>query len=252
MSEWVDILTPSLAVIAVFLAVGLAVQAWRHGRAIRRLEERLEQVGAAAVEGPLQRLTELGQRMRTQGGRPTGGGVRTGGARATRPVVLGGIVLVVLAVLVAGGWVLFLRGSGEGAATATRTDGGTGTAGTTTPAAPDPGRCGTVRPLADNGAVTVTILNASGVEGVANEKIAPDINLQGYRLGLVANPPDGRSDLRRSQVQYVRASDRDAACNVAKTLSLARVSPVEGYTPEQIGGAEVNVVVVVGKDLARR
>jgi len=244
-SEWVDILTPSLAVLALVLALGLAVQAWRHGRIIRRLEDRLAQVGAAAEEGPLQRLAELGQRVRaTQGGGRGGAWVR--------PALFAVVALVAVAVLAGGAWALVLRGdSGGGTAVATtETQAGSTTA--PTPAAPDPGRCATVRPLPDNGAVTVTIFNASGVEGAANDKIAPDINLEGYRLGLVDNPPDNRSDLRRSQVQFVSTADRNAACNVAKTLGLNRVSAVEGYTPDQIGGNEVNVVVVVGKDLANR
>jgi hypothetical protein len=246
-SEWVDILTPSLAVVALVLAIGLAVQAWRHGRAIRRLEDRLAQVGAAAEEGPLQRLAELGQRMRRE---QTGGG---GARRLARPAAITAVTLVAVAVLAGGAWALVLRddggGTGTAATTAGTTEGRTGT--TTTAAAPDPGRCGTVRPLPDNGAVTVTIFNASGVDGAAKDRIAPDINLEGYRLGLVDNPPDDRADLRRSQVQFVRPADRGAACNVAKVLGLNRVAAVEGYTPDQIGGSEVNVVVVVGRDLAR-
>lgn len=247
--EWVDILTPSAAVFAALVAIGLAVQIWRQGRHIRRLEERLGEMGGAATDAPLQRLTELQQRMRTsQGGTSRAAGLGRNGLIAV------GAVLAVL-VLAGGAW-MFLRGGGDGS-DGTATPAGTPTTAqrtTTTASAPppDPGACRNPRPLDDNGLATVTVFNASGVTGAANDKIAPIITANGYTLGLVDNPPDLRSDLRRSQVQFVKPADRNAACNVAKDLGLNRVSAMEGYTVDQIGGSEVNVVVVVGKDLANR
>lgn len=248
MGAWSDILTPALAVFAVVVAVGLAVQLVRQGRRMRRLEDQLAALGAAASESPLQRLTELQQRMSTSQG---GIGSRLGGL--VRPLVIGLAVVIVLAVAGGAVWALFLRDSGGGGGTqaATRTT-GTTTGGTQTTVASDPGQCRTIKPLSDNGLVQVTIFNASGVTGAALDKVGPLISNGGYTLGVVANPPDNRSDLKRSQVQYVKAADRNAACNVAKTLGLQRVSPVEGYTTDSIGGADVNVVVVVGKDLANR
>ncbi len=239
--EWVDILTPSIAVAALLIAVGLGVQAWRQGRTIRRLEDRLAQIGSASVEAPLQRLAELQQRMST-----SQGGHRR--LHVSRGAVVGVAAVVLVAVVAGGAWTL-LRGDGGGATAASP---GTTDRSTTTASAPppDPGLCKTVRTLDNPGSVFVTVFNASGVTGAAQNRIAPDLTTKGYSLGLVDNPPDNRNDLRRSQVQYVRAADRNAACNVAKDLGLTRVAAVEGYTPDQIGGADINVVVVVGRDLA--
>lgn len=245
MGAWSDILTPSLAVFAAIVAIGLAVQLFRQSRRMRRLEDQLAQVGAASAESPLQRLTELQQRISTSQG---GVGARLGGL--VRPLAIGLGVLVVLAALAGGAWALFLRDSGGGGTAKATT--GTTTGGTQTTVASDPGQCRTVKPLSDNGLIEVTIFNASGVTGAALDKVGPIISGAGFTLGVVANPPDNRADLKKSQVQYVKAADRNAACNVAKELGLQRVSPVEGYSTDSIGGGDVNVVVVVGKDLATR
>jgi hypothetical protein len=170
-----------------------------------------------------------------------------------RALVAALAVVVVLAVAAGGAWAVLRGGGDDGTATPAvpgTTGESTGTGATTTAPPPDPGLCRSVQTLDNPGVVFVTVFNASGVTGAAQNKISPDLTTKGYSLGLVANPPDNRNDLRRSQVQFVKPADRNAACNVAKDLGLNRVAAVEGYTAEQIGGPDVNVVVVVGRDLA--
>lgn len=243
--EWVDLVTPALAVIGVFLGVGLIVQSIRHSRAIRRLEDRLAGAGAAAADAPLQRLQELQQRVTTSSGR-TGAGGRT-------PVVAIAAVVAVV-VLAAGAWALFLRdsGGGDSAGTPGVTTPGTTTGKTTSQPAADPNLCKNVAPLDDNALTTVSIFNASGVSGAARTTVQPEISIKGYTIGKVDNPPDGRSDLQTTVVQYVAQKDRNAACNVARDLGIKplKVTPLEGFSADQVGGDQVNVVVLVGLDLA--
>jgi hypothetical protein len=54
--SWLNLLTPSAAVIAIFLAIALVVQSFRHGRAIRRLEQQLASSGLSANDPALRRL----------------------------------------------------------------------------------------------------------------------------------------------------------------------------------------------------
>lgn len=244
--EWVDLVTPALAVIGVFLGVGLIVQSIRHSRAIRRLEDRLAGAGSAASDAPLQRLQELQQRATTSSGRSGAGG------RGTPWIAIAAVVAV--AVIAAGAWAVFLRGGGgdDTAGGPGVTTPGTTTGKTTSQPAADPNLCRNVAPLDDNALTTVTIFNASGVEGAARTRVQPEISIKGYTIGDVANPPDGRSDLQTTVVQYVAQKDRNAACNVARDLRITplKVTPLEGFSPEQVGGDDVNVVVLVGADLA--
>jgi hypothetical protein len=248
--DWIDLLTPSMAVIAVFLAVGLIVQSIRHARAIRRLEDRLAQVGAAATESPLERIAQLQERQTT-----SQGGVRPPANR--RGLAIAAVAVTAIVAVGAGVWWFGLRedtpattaGTGGGGANG---NGTTTSGGTTTTASVDPGLCRNVPALTDNGLVLTTILNASGVSGAANNVVRPKISNAGYSIGVVGNPPDGRADLRRSVVQYMKPKDRVAACNVAKDLGLrpVKVSQAEGFSADQVGGDQVNVVVLVGTDLA--
>jgi hypothetical protein len=241
--EWLDLLAPSAAIVAVFAAIGLVVQSIRHGRAIRRLEERLAERGEAAVDAPLQRIAELQARAQVsaEGGGTTGGhGVRTALG------VLAAVALV--AVALAGGWFLFLRDDGAPTASAD----GTTTAATTeaAPAAPPADESlvpAEVPPIADKSLYTVTVFNASGVSGAAANEIAPKVEAEGYTLGLVENPPDGTSDLRQSVVMYAEGR-RQVGRNLAKDLGIERAGPIDGITTEQSGGADA--VVLVGRDLA--
>ena len=247
--EWVDLVTPALAVIGVFLGVGLIVQSIRHSRAIRRLEDRLAGTGAAATDAPLQRLQELQQRATTSSGR--------GAALSGRTPVIAAAAVIALLVVAGGAWAVFLRDSGGGDTSGgpglTTTNGGATSTGKTTSAPPaDPNLCKSVTPLDDNALTKVTIFNASGIEGAARGKVQTEIGIKGYTVGLVANPPDGRSDLQVTVVQYATPDDRNAACNVARDLGIRplKVTPLEGFSADQIGGDDVNVVVLVGVDIA--
>lgn len=246
--EWVDLVTPALAVIGVFLGVGLIVQSVRHARAIRRLEDRLAGTGAAAADAPLQRLQELQQRAATSSGARGSLGGRT-------PLVAAAAVVALL-VIAAGAWAVFLRDSGgedTAAGPGLTTTSGVTTTGTTSTAVPaDPNLCRNLTPLDDNALTTVSIFNASGIEGAARGKVQPEISIKGYTIDTVDNPPDGRSDLETTVVQFVTPEDRNAACNVARDLKIRplKVTPLEGFSAEQVGGDEVNVVVLVGADLA--
>ena len=67
---WLDLVTPSAAILGLFAAVGLIIVAIRQGRAIRRLEERLARQGEAATPAPLQRIAELQARQKVSSGDP--------------------------------------------------------------------------------------------------------------------------------------------------------------------------------------
>lgn len=238
--EWLDLLAPSAAILAVFAAIGLIVQSVRHGRAIRRLEERLAERGEAASEAPLQRIAELQARAAVK---PEG--TDTGGTRVRAGLAVLGVVAALVAAAGAV-WLLVVRDDGGGSTAA-------GTPAATTGAMPaTPPRDETlvpdeVAPLEDKSLYTVAVLNASGVSGVARTTIGPMVEAEGYTLGIVDNPPDGTSDLRVSRVMWAEGR-RQVGRNVARDLDIERAGPVDGLTTEQIGDADA--VVLVGRDLA--
>ncbi len=57
--SWFNLLTPSAAVIAIFLAIALVIQSFRHGRQIRRLEQQIASSGLTAYDPTLERLKAL-------------------------------------------------------------------------------------------------------------------------------------------------------------------------------------------------
>jgi hypothetical protein len=63
----------------------------------------------------------------------------------------------------------------------------------------------------------------------------------------VANEPNQVTGLKKSVVMYT-AGKRKISWSVAKDLGLKNAKPLDGYTAQQIGDADV--VVVVGLDLA--
>ncbi len=248
--DLVDLITPALAVFAALVAIGLGVQAFRQGRHIRRLESRLESIGASGTAAPLERLAQLQQRMTTSSG-------GTGLSADTRTRLLRGLGIAVgVAVVAVGGWFAWQQLSGgdsggsAGATTPTTPATATGKATTTTAAAPVAGVCTNVKPVDDPAAVTVSLFNASGVTGAALGTTWPKLQAAGYGQGAIINEPNGTADLAKSSVQYVKRADRPAACAVAKELGYNRVTPLDGYTADQVGGDAVNVLVVVGLDLA--
>lgn len=241
----VDLLAPSAAILAIFVAIGLVVQSIRQGRAIRRLEERLAERGDAAAEASLQRVAQLQARAQVSSGDGGAGPLGRDGVR-TGLAVLGVVVVLLLA---AGGvWFAFLRDDGASAGSAA--DAPTTEQAQAAPKAPPRDTTvvpDEVPPLADKGLYTVTIFNASGVTNAAAGRTRPRVEGEGYQIGLVDDEPKGTTDLARSQVMYAEGARR-VGVNLAKDLGIRRSAPVDGYTTEEIGDADA--VVLVGLDLA--
>lgn len=241
--EWLDLVVPSVAILAFFGVVALVVIAIRQGRQVRRLEERLAQSGDAAVEAPLQRIADLQARHATSSS--------TRSADVQRQVRAGAVVGVsalVLVALIGGIWYLFIRDDG-GSATADSGSQTTTQETRTAPAAPppDPTLVPDEPPQIDKAAHTVAVFNSSGIDGVAGDIVAPALQNEGYQVPLVANPPDGDTDRQKSVVMYT-PGQRKAAQNVAHDLGITRAPPLDGFTDEQVGDADV--VVLVGLDIA--
>ena len=241
--EWLDLVVPSAAIFAVFLGIALLVQSIRHGRAIRRLEETLASSGNAASEAPLERVKELQTRMALDG---------EDGPR-NRNRTIGGIAVgvLLLALVVGGAWLLFVRdgGSGDPSAEASppaETTATTAPTETTPPPAPDRGAVGNPTPIADKSQFTVAIFNASGVNGAAANQVQPAVIAEGYQVGVIGDAPDGRTDLSRSVVMYPEGK-RNVARNVASDLGITRAPPLDGITEDQLQGADV--VVLIGTDI---
>ncbi len=240
--EWLDLVVPTVAILAAFAAIGLIVTAIRQGRAIRRLEERLARSGDASVDAPLQRIADLQARHATSSSRSPD---------IQRQLRIGAVVAVTALVIVAAGggiWYLFVRDDG-GSASADSGPPATTQGAQTAPAAPPPDQAAVPEdvPQVDKTAHTVAVFNASGIDGVAGDIVAPALENEGYQVPLVANPPDGDTDRQKSVVMYSQGQ-RKAAQNVAKDLGLTRAPPLDGYTDDQVGDADV--IVLVGLDIA--
>ena len=109
MQKWLDLLTPSAAAIAILIAIALAFQATRQGKAIKRLEERIAEREGAGARVALDRIRSLQRRT------------SSGDGRRLAPVAA-----AVAALAVAGGtvWYVALRDSGSNEATQTVTGAG--------------------------------------------------------------------------------------------------------------------------------
>ncbi|HSJ73555.1 MAG TPA: LytR C-terminal domain-containing protein [Miltoncostaeaceae bacterium] len=241
--EWLDLVVPAVAILAAFAAIGLVITAIRQGRAIRRLEERLARTGDAAVDAPLQRIADLQARHATSSGRSPD---------IQRQLRLGAVIGVTALVLVAaagGIWYLLVRDDGGSASADAGRPAAAQQQTQPSPAAPPPDQAAVPEGVAqiDKGAHTVAVFNASGIDGVAGDIVAPALENEGYQVPLVANPPDGDTDRQRSVVMYSQGQ-RKAAQNVAKDLGITRAPPLDGYTEDQVG--EADVVVLVGLDIA--
>ena len=91
--EWLDLVVPSAAILALFGVVALVYVAIRQGRTIRRLEQRLAERGEASVEAPLQRIAELPPSSRTNRYQsPPIASTSASAARATMPAVRSWVV----------------------------------------------------------------------------------------------------------------------------------------------------------------
>jgi LytR cell envelope-related transcriptional attenuator len=242
--EWLDLVVPSAAILALFGVVALVVLAIRQGRAIRRLEERLARSGDAAVDAPLQRIAELQARQRVSQGGLSAGQFRTAGVVA--------LVAIALFAAIGGVWYLFVKdGSSASASSDTPAQPAGASNGSPTTTVPKPVDSTLVPAdppiLDDKSAFTVAVFNASGVSGAAADVIAPQLTNEGWTVSKVDNPPDGETGRTQSVVMYAKGK-QDVAQNVAKTLGIKRAPPLDGYTSAQTGDADV--VVLVGTDIA--
>jgi len=163
---------------------------------------------------------------------------------AGRGLVLGAVAIVVIGLLGAGGWYLFIRDDGSGGSPTTAqstTQASTGTTTTDSGIVPED-----VPPLANKAAYTVAVLNASNVTGAAANKVAPRVQADGYTLGVVDNA--SKQGLTESQVQYVKGR-KEVGWNLAKDLGITRAVEVDSLAQGRIGTADA--VVIVGTDLAK-
>ena len=244
--SWLNLLTPSAAIIAIFLAVALVVQSIRHGRQIRRIEQQINAAGIASYDPTLDRLKELsGLSERPD---PTS---RTRTGQGRRPLIIAGIVLAAIIVVgiiwaLVGGGGSSSRSSASTGGAKTQTRAANATTHTATTAA---SLCANVAPVANPAAVKVSVYNGSGVAGAARNIVGPKITGVGYTLGTVGNAP-GATVSAASSIQYVTKTDVPAACSIATALSVAptHISALSVITPAQAGTS--GVVVVVGKDIA--
>lgn len=251
MSELLDLLDagPMIALaIACVLMVSVVVVVVLQARRISRLERQLAERGESAEEAPLRRIAELQARHET-----SESGV--GSSVALRPALIVAGVALVMLLAVGGAW-MFLTGGDDGSvpspqaeATGQTTTGG-GNAPTTT--APDPVAATTVPasvpPIADTSQFSVAVFNASGVAGAAGDGVTPRLQTEGYQVPITANYPNEETGLQQSVVMYNGSENQAAAWNIAQVLGITRTPPLEGLTVDQIGGADV--VVVVGLDIA--
>lgn len=240
---WLDLVVPSAAILALFGVVALVVVAVLQGRKVRHLEDRLARSGDAAEEAPLQRIAELQARHAVSSGTPGAGG-------SLRMAGVVGLVALALVAAIGGVWYLFVRDDGGGG---TQADTPATTASTNTTPAEPPTPVDTtlvpdeVVPVPDRSIYTIAVFNATGIAGAAGDVVAPRLTNEGWSVPLIANEPNAVTGLKESVVMFSRGKRR-VAQNVAKDLGVTRAPPLDGYTAEQIGNADV--VVVVGLDLA--
>jgi hypothetical protein len=237
--DWLDLLAPSAAVLALFIAVALVVQSIRHGRAIRRIEDRLAQTGSAAVEASLERIQQLQTRATISSGAP-----RRPRGPLVRSAAIAVGVIVVLAAVGTSTWYVFLRDD-DGGASANEIPGAA-----TRPGQPVvPPDSSTVPddlpPLRDKSLYDVAVLNATDVSGLAGDVISPRVENEGYTVTYIGDAPE--KGLAVSAVMYARDQKR-VGQNVADDLGIEDATPLDGLTDAQIGGADA--VVLVGQDMA--
>lgn len=239
--EWVDLVAPSAAILSLFAVVALVIVAIRQGRQIRKLEERLSRSGDAADEAPLQRIAELQARHQVSEGRPS----REVQMRTLGAVALGALVLVAA---IGGVWYLFVRDDGGQSSAAGTPATTTSSTAQTAPNPPEPVDATVVPdevpPVEDQSLYTVAVFNASGIQGAAGEVIAPRLQNEGWTTGTIDNAP---STLDESVVMFT-GGKRRVAWNVAEDLGITRAPPIDGFSSDDIGDADV--VVLVGLDLA--
>jgi hypothetical protein len=92
----------------------------------------------------------------------------------------------------------------------------------------------------------VTVFNAGGVDGAAG-RAAGRLEVEGYRVLPPTDLPGGPTGQTESVVMWTRGHKR-VAQSVAEVLGIRRAPPLDGLSPEQIGNADV--AVVVGLDIS--
>lgn len=252
--SWLNLLTPSAAVLAIFLGIALVIQSFRHGRQIRRIEQQIASAGLTAYDPTLERLKELSglsEKKPPAEDRATG---RPIASRRTQ-IIVAAIVGVVIIAGVA--WAVSSHNSSSSkpstSAKATTHTATTHTATSTKTTVTTPAAvvsCATATPISNPSDVTVSVYNASGVPGAAGKVIGPKLTSIGYSVGTIGNAPNGVSDATVSSVQYVTKSDLPAACSVATALGVSThdVTALTVMPGSQAGSARV--VVLVGRDIA--
>ncbi len=257
--SWLNLLTPTAAVLAVFLAAAALLQSIRNSRALRSIHDRLADAGFAAKEVEVAALKKIGDvPTATAAAAASSGEDRP--QREPRPKssplrtswIVGAIIIVGL---IAVGWILFGGNSSSSGSTAaapatnTTTTPGLGT-GTTPPTHPVVvTACSHVTPVASPSSVTVSVYNGSGVAGAAGQIVSPKLSSVGYAIGVIANAQETQP-LTTTAIQYAKARDANAACNVAAVLGV-KGSHVVLMTPAQRTQAGTsNVAVLVGTDIA--
>jgi LytR cell envelope-related transcriptional attenuator len=241
--DWLDLLTPSAAILALLAALALVVQSIRQGRQIRQLEQRVSEGGGSATKASLERIAQLQARSTV-----SQGGLGPGLSVGRRAGVIGACVLV-LALIGGGTWFLFFRDDGGGGTSGAASRPSTPASGRTRVALP-PERDrvpATVPPLrAPKSTYTVAILNGSGVTGAARSKIRPLLVSRGYTAGNVGDAPT--STVKTSIVYWPRGGNPNVAYNVAHDLGIKRATKNDGVPQNLYGNADA--VVIIGKDLA--
>jgi hypothetical protein len=253
--SWLNLLTPSAAILAIFLALALVVQSFRHGRQIRRLEQQIASAGLTAHDPSLQRLKTLSGLSETK--QESGGGGRQPIASRRTQIIVAGVVGALIVAGVA--WIALARNNSPSSkasasakptthTTTTHSATSTGTTTTTRPAAAL--TCANATPASTPSATTVSVYNGSGVVGAAGKVVGPKLSSVGYTLGTIGNAPTGVSNAALSSIQYVTKSDLDAACSVATALGVAsgHVTSLTLIPASQAGNA--GVIVLVGRDIA--
>lgn len=238
--EWLRLVAPSAAVLSLFLAVALIIQSVRHGRAIRRLEGRLEEGEGAASRASLERIAALQARS----------GTSSGSLHAPKPrtLLIGLGILAAVLLAAAGTWWFLGRDDTPATAQQSGSQEQPATTGATTAPPPD----GTsvpedLPPLQNKSQYEVAVLNASGVSLAARDKVQPQVVAEGYTGGYIGDAPDGTSDLKTSIVMYTDGN-KQLGFQLAEDLGVERAIPLEGLTEDQIEGADA--VVIIGQDLA--
>ena len=256
--SWLNLLTPSAAVIAIFLAIALVIQSFRHGRQIRRIEQQIASAGLTAYDPTLERLKALSGLSEKQGTQPAAAGGRR------QPIASRRTQIIVAAVV--GG--PDRRGRRVGGLLAqrllvrqedhhigqSRHQATPGPAPRPAPPHDDhPGGVASAPPPPRSPARRRSrsrSITAAAYRAPPATSSVPKLTSVGYSLGTIGNAPNGEANAAVSSVQYVTKSDLDAACSVATALGVAPAHVTALTLMPAVPGRNAGVVVLVGRDLA--